>query len=92
MASGAKAVVPIRAAVTSIVSFLAISYLPFIVLNWPAGMNFMSAFRPVRLANGLVVEIVPIFSITPTQLRPAATTEGKNQALLKGDGTVLSVS
>ncbi|CVI63115.1 hypothetical protein AGR9A_Lc40212 [Agrobacterium salinitolerans str. Hayward 0363] len=83
MASGAKAVVPIKAAVTRIVIFFAISYLPFIVLNWPAVMNFMPAARPVRLANGLVVEIVPIFSIIPMQLWPATTTEGKKSGIAK---------
>ncbi|CUX54486.1 conserved exported hypothetical protein [Agrobacterium tomkonis CFBP 6623] len=56
-----------------------------------AVMNFATARWPVRLANGLVVEIVPIFSVTPVHLPHAATTEGKNQALLTGDSAVLSL-
>ncbi|CAN7601056.1 hypothetical protein LJR011_004760 [Agrobacterium tumefaciens] len=54
-------------------------------------MNFATARWPVRLANGLVVEIVPIFSVTPVHLPYVATTEGKNQALLTGDSAVLSL-
>ncbi|MBO9656267.1 MAG: hypothetical protein J7562_18200 [Agrobacterium tumefaciens] len=65
-------------------SFFAISYLPFIVLNWPAVMNVVSAPRPVRLANGLVVEIVPIFSTIRMQLRRTAAAGGKKSGIAKG--------
>ncbi|EGP55712.1 hypothetical protein Agau_L101088 [Agrobacterium tumefaciens F2] len=40
----------------------------------------------------MIVEIVPIFSIMPMQLWRVATTGGKNQALLKGAGTLLSLT
>jgi hypothetical protein len=52
-------------------------------------VNFASARWPVRLANGLVVEIVPFFSRKTVHSPDVATTEGKNQALLKGDSAVL---
>jgi hypothetical protein len=63
MASGAKAVVPISAAVKIVASFLVI-FVPSFHRSQLAGGDISPAPRPVRLANGTVVEIVPIFSIT----------------------------
>ncbi|MFK3777855.1 hypothetical protein [Agrobacterium sp. NPDC089420] len=54
-------------------------------------VNVVLVAWPVRFANGLIVEIVPIFSVAPMQLSRVATTEGENQALLKEEGTVLSM-